>query len=283
MTKGVLGIVLCPMLDDNLVYSLEKDPEKKNIFIVDNDNAVSVKRKLDRVKMEYKLVDWNDIKSNNTPLPGDEYNMVVYSIDLGLHSKPEELKTTVEDLAIEMQPYVDGIGFYLGTCGNFEWNIPAWCEKRGYKPSAMFVDENGCLCHDCVGANIAGGPRYGELQKKYTGHFYLFPAMATNFEEFMKADQADQAAVEECLTDEMREVLGIEKGPDGYLRWLLAQGDYRYILKIDTGIGEREVFDKEVDTVARRTGLLIKEAEPGWANLQPTDDLYATCKSFLKS
>ena len=281
MTEGVLGIILCPMLDDNFVYSVSKDPEEKNIFIVDDEHSSSIKRKLDNRGIPYTLVTWNDVLGRIFEPPKGKFNILIHTIDLGLHSKPDVLKEKVEGLAIDMQPFVDAIAFYLGTCGNFEWDIPKWCREKGFKPSLMFTDENGCLCHDCVGANISGGPRYAELQKAYTGHFYLFPAMANNFDEFIRADQADTAAIEECLTDEMREMLGIEKGPDGYLRWLLAQGDYKYLLTIDTGIGERDVFEKDTQSVAKRTGLKIKAAEPGWANLGPTDAIYNGSKELL--
>lgn len=283
MTNGVLGLIVCPMADDNLIYSLNKDPEEKNVIVVDNKNTKSIKEKLGKIGQDYRLVPWDDIRFGNFVLDPDRFTILVYMIDLGLHSKPDELKTTVEGLTREMQPLVDGIGFYLGTCGNYEWNIPAWCEQKGYKPSAIFCDANGMLCHDCVGINIAGGPKYTELQKKYTGHLYIFPAMATNFDEFMNADQAEAAATEASLTDEMREVLGIEPGRDGYLRWLLKQGGYEYVLKIDTGIGDRENFDKDTERVAERTNLKIKVAEEGWADLQPTDDLYSRCKSFLRA
>jgi len=181
-----------------------------------------------------------------------------------------------------MQPFVDGIGFYLGTCGNFEWNIPRWCEEQGLKPGAMFCDSCGNLCHDCVGVNIAGGPRYKELQKAYTAHLYVFPAMATNYDEFMEADQAETAATLESMTPEMREELGIEPGRDGYMRWLLSLGGYEHILKIDTGIGDRESFEKDLQKVAEKTRLKIRVADEGWASLQPSDDLYSACKSFLR-
>ena len=283
MTHGVLGIILCPMVDDNLVYSLQKDPEEKNIVIVDNKNNVSMIRKLDKAGIGYTVVAWNDILSRNYVLDRERFTMLIYMTDLGLHSKPELLKSTVEDLAIEMQPFVDGIGFYLGTCGNYEWNIPLWCRERGLKPSAMFCDKEGRLCHDCVGINIAGGPKYTELQQKYTGHFYMFPAMASNYDEFMEADQADAAATEASITPEMREVLGIEPGRDGYIRWLLSLGNYEYLLKIDTGIGDRENFERDLQKVSERTHLKIKIAEDGWADLQPTDDIYDKCKSFLQS
>jgi hypothetical protein len=121
------------------------------------------------------------------------------------------------------------------------------------------------------------------MQQKYTGHLYVFPAMATNFDDFMEADQAESAATEASLTPEMREVLGIEPGRDGYLRWLLQLGNYEYILKLDTGIGDRKSFEKDLQKVSERTHLKIKEAEAGWVDLQPTDDIYSKCKSFLQA
>ncbi len=58
------------------------------------------------------------------------------------------------------------------------------------------------------------------------------------------------------------------------MRWLLSLGNYQNILKIDTGIGERESFDADVENISRRTGLKIRVAPEGWADLQPTNDLY---------
>ena len=205
--------------------------------------------------------------------------MMILMLDLGLHSRPEVLKSAVENYTREMQPYADAFGFYLGTCGNFDWDIPGWCAKNGLKPAAMFCDGEGNLCHDCVGVNIAGGPKYNEMQKKYMGHLYIFPSMASNYDDFMNADHPD-AMAEESLTDDMREVLGIEPGRDGYMRWLLSLGDYKYILKLDTGIGN-EHFDEDLRKISERTRLKIKTAEEGWATLRSTDCLYTKCKSML--
>ena len=282
MTEGVLGIIACPMLDDNLTYSLSKDKEKKNIMVVRNDYNGSLVKKLDKSGIPYSFIDWGVVVNGGyRPVEG-EFNILILMINLGLHSKPKELKAKVEELSKTMRSYVDAFGFYLGTCGNYGWDIPQWSRDVLGKPGAMFCDENGCLCDDCVGVAIAGGPRYLQMQKRYPGHFYLFPAMATNFDDFMDADQADSAAIEESLTDEMREQLGIEPGRDGYLRWLLRMGDYKNILKIDTGLGESEDYEIYAKKVAERTALTIIEAEDGWASMQPTEDIYAKCKSFLK-
>lgn len=281
MTHGTLGLIICPMLDDNLVYSLSKDSEDKDLIVVMNEYNGSLRRKLDAKGIKYRMEYWKTISSKQAEIDKDKFTIIAYCISLGLHSTPAKLKTTVEELTAEIQPYVDAVGFYLGTCGNYDWNIPQWCAGMGYKPSAMFCDHNGELCHDCVGVNIAGGPRYLEMQKKYPGHFYLFPAMAANYDDFMNADQADALATEASLTDEMREELGIEPGRDGYMRWLFRIGGYEYILKLDTNLMDEEEFDKAIAKIAERTHLKVKEAEPGWATLQPTDEMYEKCKSLL--
>lgn len=281
MTHGVLGIIACPMVDDNLVYSISKDEEEKFISVISNGNEGTVTKKLDKCGIKYKKIVWEDVV-NRKYRPEDGYNIIILMLPLGLHAEPKKLKDAVEDYTRQFQPIVDGIGFYLGTCGNYNWDIPAWCSGNEMKPSATFRDKNGELCHDCVGVNIAGGPRYLELEKKYAGHLFMFPAMAVNYDEFMHADNEEAMRTEESITDEMREELGIEPGRDGYMRWLLRLGGYQYLLRIDTGLGDEKEYDEKVKEVSERTQLDIKVAEPGWADLQPTDDLYSECKSFLK-
>ncbi|NLL94726.1 MAG: DUF1638 domain-containing protein [Thermoplasmatales archaeon] len=278
MTSGNLCIIACPMLDDNLVHELARDGDRKTVTVVENGNDGSIRRKLERDSVPYETASLEDVLSGScAPDPG-AFNVLIVMIDLGLHSEPEVLKSTVEKLTKDLQPHADAFGYYLGICGNYGWDIPAWCAENGLKPAAMFRDEKGNPCDDCVGVNISGGPRYLDLQRAYTGHFYVFPAMATNYDDFLSA--GGNAAAEESLTDEAREALGIGPGRDGYIRWLLELGDYEYLLKLDTGIGE-ERFEDDLLDLSRRTGLKIKEADEGWVTLKPTADLYAECKSLL--
>lgn len=280
MTSRTLGIIGCPMLEDNLVYCLERDPDEKDIAIIRNDNIGSLCRKLEAHSVGYRTVEEEDVLAGRyEPSPG-RFNLLIYMLNLGLHSVPEELKARVEGLAERMQPYVDAIGFYLGTCGSYNWNIPEWCRSKGFKPSAMFCDKDGNLCHDCVGVNIAGGPRYLDLERKYTGYLYVFPAMAANYDDFMMANNKDTVEATRRLTPDMMEALGIEPGPDGYMRWLLSLGNYKHMLKLDNGIGDED-FDANIEKLKERTHLDVVVAEPGWASTQPTVDLYAKCKSFL--
>ena len=114
MTRGVLGIIGCPMLDDNLIYSLQKDPEEKRITVIDNEFKDTIVRKLEAVGMVYDTITWESVLAGGYR-PSGGFDILILMIDLGLHSKPEKLKSDVEDLTRQMQPYVDAIGFYLGT------------------------------------------------------------------------------------------------------------------------------------------------------------------------
>lgn len=283
MTEGVLGIIGCPMLVDNLVWSLKDDADEKDITIIDTGNEGPLREQLDARSIPYRTMGEEDALSGGYVPTEGRFNLLVYLMNLGLHSVPEELRSKTEDIATRMQPYVDAIGFYLGTCGTYHWDIPKWCEEKGLKPSEMFRDRDGCPCDDCVGVCVGGGPRYLEMQKKYTGYLYMFPAMVANNDEFLMANNREYEGMMSHMTPEMMEVLGIEPGRDGYTRWLLSLGNYQHMLKLDNGIGDDAHYDEDLEKLKGRNHLDIVVAEPGWATTQPTVDLYARCKSLLDS
>ena len=66
MTSGVLGVIICPMVDDNLLYSLKKDPEEKMITLIDAGSASSLKRKFDKAGIKYDLIDWETSRLGGT-------------------------------------------------------------------------------------------------------------------------------------------------------------------------------------------------------------------------
>jgi hypothetical protein len=282
MAKGILGVIICPMLDDNLVYSLDKDPERKDIVLANTGNQEPIVRRLERCGIPYRISGWDDIISGNAELDREGFTVLVYSLNLGLHARPDVLRSRVESTAKEMQPVVDAIGFYLGTCGNEGWDIPAWCDSMGFKPSATFRDPQRNLCPDCVGVNIGGGPRYLELLKRYPKHIFVFPAFAVNKDEFNEANRAESEAAMDSLDEGMLRELGIEPGPNAYERWLLKTGGYEHYLRIETGLGDREEFEAALKELQGTSGLKERVPAESWGNLQPTDDLYSECKSFLR-
>ena len=43
MTKGILGAIVCPMLEDELIHSLSTDPEEKSVYVIDTPYNGSLK------------------------------------------------------------------------------------------------------------------------------------------------------------------------------------------------------------------------------------------------
>ena len=111
----------------------------------------------------------------------------------------------------------------------------------------------------------------------------MFPAMAANNDAFMRANNREAEEAMKHMTPDMMEVLGIEPGPDGYMRWLLSLGHYQHMLKLNNGIGDDGQYDGDLEKLRARNRLDIVVAEPGWATTRPTEDLYSRCKSFLDS
>ena len=84
------------MLDDNLVFEIEKDAEEKYITIIDNKNNGSLRRKLEKESVPYETIGYDDLLAGKYCPDPSKFNMMVLMLDLGLHSRPEELKSAVE-------------------------------------------------------------------------------------------------------------------------------------------------------------------------------------------
>ena len=70
--------------------------------------------------------------------------------------------------------------------------------QNGLKPAAMFRDSGGNLCHDCV-VNVAAVPGTTD-DEEVQGASLCLPAMASNYDDFMGADQADALKTEEGVS-----------------------------------------------------------------------------------
>lgn len=278
MTSGILGIVACPMLEDELIYGLMHDDEPKRIYVADTEYCGSLRRKMDSRHISYSMIHLEAFKAGNADLGEGGFRIVVIMNDLGLHEQPKDLKEFIEQQVESIQSRVDAIGLYYGLCGNYGWDVPAWCQKMGYKPTAVFRDPQGRICDDCIGVCVGGGPRYLELEKKHVGEFYVTPAVASNWKDFI--GHMDIMKGLNTMSQETLQQMGVSN-PDDYMRWMFNLCGYTTMLQIDTGLMDRADFDACAQDVSEKTGLRIKQAEPEWPTLQPAQDLYAQCKQML--
>ncbi|MDR0888132.1 MAG: DUF1638 domain-containing protein [Candidatus Methanoplasma sp.] len=268
MVKGTLGVIVCPILEDELIYSLSNDPEEKNIFLLESKNSVDISKKLTRKKIPFTLLDERMFLNGMETIPEGGFNLVLMMKDLGLHSDPEVLKNDLRETLMFMQSRVDAFALYYGLCGNANQGLDEWAAEHIEKPIAIFRDENGRMCDDCIGVAVGGFDKYYSLQKKHVGVLYYTPAMATKWREFFGQNSL---------------FTGVETKNFDKLKAILDMCDYHKVMIIPTGLGDEEEFKFSLNEFADKFELDILHLEPGWVTLAPANRIYSEAKASLAS
>ncbi len=263
MSKN-LGVIVCPILEDELVYNISQDKDKKNVFILENTNSYEISRKLIKNNIPFETLDEQEFLRGLVRLPEDEFNIIIQMKGMKLHADPKMLKETLRESLHFMQTKVDAIALYYGVCGNANNDIIEWASDNIDKPVAIFRDASGKICDDCIGVAVGGNDRYFKMQKAYSRSLYYTPAMATKWRDFYK--------------DVFK---GVEETGFGDIKQLFSYLGYNRVLKISTGLGDEEDFDRSLNEFANELGLEIVDIEPDWVGLGPTERLYADAKSLM--
>lgn len=269
MAQGKLAMVVCPILEDEMVYSIMKDPDEKRIYLVENDNTKTLLPKLAKNGIGYDVLNEDDFVGGKADIPDDGYSIIMWMMNLGLHSEPEKLKKSIRESLLQIDGTVDGIALYYGLCGNGLLGIREWAAQNMRTPITIFVDPDGKICDDCICVPLGSSANYLKLLKRYPGVLYETPAMACSNEEFMATQELFQGLEQ---TDMNREE---------FMKFMLDMAGYEYTLKIDTGLGDQEHFDEEFRKLAAKYGLKTKELEKEWISNDMADKIYAEAKSFL--
>ncbi len=270
MTSGTLAMIACPILEDEMVYNIAKDPEEKKIYLLRNKNTVTLIPKLKEHNIEYTGIDEDDYLKGKVRVSDDGYSIIIWMMDLGLHSEPAHLGESIRDELTRIDGRVDGIALYYGLCGNGLLGILDWCKEMLKTPVTIFTDGHGKVCDDCICVPLGSSENYLKLIRRYPGVMYLTPAMACSQDAFMASQDLFKGA----------EVSGMT--PEQYMKFMLDLADYKYALKIDTGMGDQEHFQQECENYVKKYQLELKYLEKEWISTEAADRIYSEAKSFLK-
>ena len=268
MTKGTIGIIGCPILEDEIVYSLSRETDEKRVYLVDTPSSHTLRKKLESKGIPFTLIGEWDFRNGYGDIDRNAgFNIVIVMNTLGLHKEPVFLRSTLEEQLINCQSKVDVIALYYGMCGNAGWDVSEWASASLDVPVFVFRDDNDEVCDDCIGVAVGGHSRYCDFVRKYTGMFFVTPAIAGNWSEYSK----------ELNFTNGFEIMGIHT-----VREVFQLFGYKNAVRIDTGIGIKgEEFDKGCERFSDITGLEFITAEPGLVNLYPTERIYRDAKNAL--
>jgi len=264
--KGVLGVMACPILEDELIYSLSKDGDIGRICLLDNRHARSMKVKLARHDLAHEIIGEEQFLDGSFCIEDKGYTVVIWMMDLGLHEEPNDLKEAIRKSMLRMQERTDALALYYGLCGNGLKDIDIWAKDNLRIPMTIIRDSDGNIVDDCISAAIGGTKQYLRLLRKYPGIMYFTPAFATNYDD---------------LLGRMELFKGVDTGDETMLKMVFEMADYHEVMKIETGLGDPDEFQAATEKFANRLGFTIFTLEDGWVTREPADRVYAEAKGFL--
>jgi hypothetical protein len=228
-TKGYLGIVGCPILEDEIVHSILRDTDIENVLVIENDDSRNLLRKLRKagIKADVRSIEEAELDT----LPKDGFNILILMKSMALHEDPQILRREVAKAVDLIGPKCRSIMLFYGLCGNAFKHLPE-IEAETKHQLTLLTDEQGRPVDDCIAAVLGGTDGYYHLLKRYPGVFYLTPAWAENWRE---------------LIFKMEMTRGVGKGDLSMLKWMFEIAGYKKALTLDTGLGDREVFEERVE------------------------------------
>ncbi|MCL2606963.1 MAG: DUF1638 domain-containing protein [Methanomassiliicoccaceae archaeon] len=266
MVKGTLCIIGCPVLEDEIVYSLGSDKEKKNVYVLGTVSSHTLMKKLEREGIGYSVSDMWEFDNGYVDMNDNEFNVVILMNELGLHVRPESLRRTLEDQMKKYRNRADVIALCYGMCGNYGWDASEFSEEIGI-PVFVFRDRNDDVCDDCIGVAVGGRSEYSGFVKKHPGMFYVTPAIVENWEEYSKE-------LDFCKGFEVMNIHTVKEVFQVY--------GYKNAVMIDTGIG---ICGEELCEGRRRfseeTGLEFITPDPEVADIYPSERIYRDAKDSL--
>ncbi|MDV0446139.1 hypothetical protein MmiAt1_17560 [Methanimicrococcus sp. At1] len=267
----VIGILNCKMLQDEIVYLIQNDPEISDVTVIENGEQEEFVQKLDEIDVSYSLApmihsvpDLQDRKTLETP----GISLIVWNLELGLHERPKILKEEVyKDLEI-FSKKVDGIYLLYGLCGNVLGHVEEDFQDKC--PVIILRDPDGEIVDDCIGATVGGRRKYLSLLRSFNsvGTFIFTPMYEATVDEFFNYSKNRGGLTEEQM---------IEMN-----KYMFEASNYQQIGRLETGLHYTKdtlpMLQKFADTYDLK---IFDLEEPG--NQEIFDDCYQKLKEKIKS
>lgn len=262
MTRGRLGMIVCPMLEDEAIHNIETDAEEKKVYLVNTPYIETILKKLRQHKVDFTRISEKDALSGKFD---DGYSVIIWTMFMGLHEDIDMLRMEIMNQIATVSNSVDSIFLYYGRCGRGLDGITDWARTMVGVPVMIFRNRDGTVCDDCICVPVGGTGNYLRLLRTHPGRLYFTPAMAGNFEGFLAA---------------MELFNGIDTTNTEIMQFLLDMAGYTEILEINTGLGDQENFRENVDVFAKKYNLSTSPLE-GWGSTDLADINYAFAKKAM--
>jgi len=274
-TDRVLGIIMCPVFNDELIHNIINDSDVDTVVVLTNDYSKDLCIKLESSNIEHRTIPESEFVPERFDPTGLGFTILVQTNNLGLHGDPPSLKSKIERQIEHLQPCIDALGVYYCQCGNADFDPTQWCREKGLKPASVYRGDDGRVCYDCACVAFGSTERYMQVRSKYGEVFYLTPAITYHLEEFVSSGAMGFTL--DSMSDELKEQYGIHSNLD-IIRWMLREGNIERSLKIDTKLVDPVAFDRAFMDLSREMGLKPIIIGQDLITVKAVDSIYAECK-----
>lgn len=257
----MIGVLNCKILQDEILYLIETDPEIKEITVIENGQHDEFIKKLDKIGRKYKTIPSFHSLPNISTNSGDGFSIIIYNVELGLHSVPKKLKEYVYEILHQFSQKVNGIYLMYGLCGNVLGNVEK--DFKDVCPVVILKEADGSVVDDCVGATLGGRKQYLNLLKSFksVGTFIYTPMFSHSpFADFFMYPK-DRFSEEDIFNMN---------------KMIIEASNYKRVGKLHTGLNYTENFDENINRIAKLYNLEVIELEGG------NQKIFADCFNELK-
>lgn len=259
--RGILGVIGCPIMEDEIVYAVKRDEDISKVYVIDNEDSRNLVRKLRSASMEPTVVSEEEAAA----ISSDGFSVLILMESVALHENPSELRVKVASSVKRYMSKCRSILLFYGLCGN-AFKDMSQVRDGASPPLFILTDTEGRTVDDCIAAVLGGTDGYLRLLRRYPGVFYLTPAWAENWKDMIYKMEVTRGSSRDDLST---------------LKWLFDLAGYRKALKLDTGLGDQEVFDRKVDEFVKEFNFEKGELEKEFICLDVIDSSYDRAKGEM--
>lgn len=231
MPSRMMGVIGCQMFEDELIHLVSRDKEIETLFVIRSDDARGLLEKLERhpPQCPVELVEVGDVASLRLP---EGFSLLLWIKPMALHSKPEKLNQEVVDSIVLLEKSCGSLLLFYGLCGNAFRKFERTVEPFSI-PVVILRDGKSEIVDDCIGTVLGGTEEYYQMLKRSSGTFFLTPMWAEHWRELFHKVQ---------ILPDPNDVEGA--------RYIFQNVGYKKVMKLDTGLGEQERFERNIDEFA---------------------------------
>lgn len=239
--KGVLGIIGCYGISDQIIRLFENDRDIENVFVIDNEEGLRFAQKVRERNIDLSLV---LVRENEPVWPANwGLSILLWLNPMGLHDVLSEMCRSQEEALSALSDHADSVLFCYGQCRIPELRLGQMIAESPV-PVTFLTDRDGEIVDDCFAAVIGGKRDYLECITGEKGALLV----TTGYAEGWKRRREK---------NDLRTLLDEVEG----MRLMFEEYGYRRILMLADGCGDVDRFDEDVRAFSKVFGLEVGQRE----------------------